>query len=116
MARAPPLLPWESLLLSAGMTVLSSISPHVKRFNERIRINGEEALDLDICSAFQSIDEARLLDREIPLTYFEYSALASLYLAKMKQVNVAIFEIGLGASRCFQRNRCSHRSNHLDRI
>ena len=86
----------ESLLLSAGMAVLSSISPHVKRFNERIRINGEEASDLDICSAFQSIDEARLLDREIPLTYFEYAALASLYLAKMKQVNVAIFEIGLG--------------------
>ena len=86
----------ESLLLSAGMAVLSSISPHVKRFNERIRINGEEASDLDICSAFQSIDEARLLDKEIPLTYFEYSALASFYLAKMKQVNVAIFEIGLG--------------------
>ena len=86
----------ESLLLSAGMSVLSSISPHVKNFNERIRINGEEASDVDICSAFQSIDEARLLDREIPLTYFEYSALASLYLAKMKQVNVAILEIGLG--------------------
>ena len=86
----------ESLLLSAGMSVLSSISPHVKIFNERIRINGEEASDLDICSAFQSIDEARLLDRELPLTYFEYSALASLYLAKMKKVNVAIFEIGLG--------------------
>ena len=86
----------ESLLLSAGMSVLSSISPHVKNFNERIRINGEEVSDSDICSTFQSIDEARLLDREIPLTYFEYAALASLYLAKISQVNVAILEIGLG--------------------
>ena len=86
----------ESLLLSAGMSVLSSISPHVKRFNERIRINGEEAFDADICSAFQTIDDARLLGDEIPLTYFEYSALASLYLAKTSRVDVAILEIGLG--------------------
>jgi dihydrofolate synthase/folylpolyglutamate synthase len=66
----------EALLLDAGYSVGTTLSPHVWRFNERIRIDGVEASDATICNAFAAIDEAR---DDLPLTYFEFSALAALF-------------------------------------
>jgi len=83
----------ESLLLGAEVSVGATLSPHVSRFNERIRLNGEEAGDEAICAAFRQVDELR---GEIPLTYFEYAALAALWLIREADVDVAILEIGLG--------------------
>lgn len=83
----------ESLLLHAGERVGATLSPHIWCFNERIRINGGDASDEDICAAFAAIDVAR---GDIPLTYFEFGALAALYCMAQAQVDVAILEIGLG--------------------
>lgn len=83
----------ESLLLLAGKRVGATLSPHIWRFNERIRINGADASDQDICAAFEAIDNCR---GEIPLTYFEFGALAALYCMAAAKVDVAILEIGLG--------------------
>lgn len=83
----------ESLLLQAGKRVGATLSPHIWRFNERIRINGADASDQDICAAFAAIDECR---DDIPLTYFEYGALAALHCMAAAMVDVAILEIGLG--------------------
>lgn len=83
----------EALLLDAGYSVGTTLSPHIWRFNERIRIDGEEASDAAICDAFAGIDDAR---GELPLTYFEFSALAALFCMARSQVDVAILEIGLG--------------------
>ena len=83
----------EALLLDAGYSVGTTLSPHVWRFNERIRIDGEEASDATICAAFAAVDVAR---GDLPLTYFEFSALAALFCMAQSQVDFAILEIGLG--------------------
>ena len=75
------------------MSVGKSTSPHLHRFNERIAYNGEPAADRDIVHAFEAIEAAR---KNITLTYFEFSALASLFIFSKRKVDVAILEIGLG--------------------
>ena len=66
------------------------------RFNERLRLNGAELSDAEICAAFAAIEEARQQAPVIALTYFEFSALAALWCARENQVDVALLEIGLG--------------------
>ena len=83
----------ETLLLDASLTVGSTLSPHVSRFNERIRVNGCEASDATICDAFEQVEAAR---GELPLTYFEFAALAALFCFRRADVEVAVLEIGLG--------------------
>lgn len=68
-------------------------SPHITRFNERIRINMREVSDELIIEAFQAIEEAR---QEITLTYFEFATLAAFYIFKKEAVDVAVLEVGLG--------------------
>jgi dihydrofolate synthase / folylpolyglutamate synthase len=83
----------EALFLSAGMHVGTTLSPHVHAFNERIRIDGREVDDATLCAAFAEIDRAR---GDIPLTYFEFSALAALLCFRRAGVDVAVLEVGLG--------------------
>jgi dihydrofolate synthase/folylpolyglutamate synthase len=83
----------EALLLAAGQRCGSFTSPHLLRYNERIRIAGAEVADADLGAAFAAIDAARA---DTTLTYFEYSALAALYLLRAAAVQVAVLEVGLG--------------------
>ena len=83
----------EQLLLSHGLRVGTTLSPHVFRFNERIRIQGEELSDRDICDSFEIIEDAR---DGLPLTYFEFSSLAALVVFGQADLDIAILEIGLG--------------------
>jgi len=68
-------------------------SPYLLRYNERIRINGEDASDADLCTAFAAIEAAR---GEISLTYFEFGTLAALWLFKRAQVDYCVLEVGMG--------------------
>lgn len=81
------------LLYSMGKRVGSFTSPHLLRYNERIRIDNEEVSDQDLCDAFAAIDTARA---EISLTYFEFNALAAFWLFKKYAVDVQVLEVGLG--------------------
>lgn len=83
----------EALLIDAGLKVGATLSPHMNRFNERVRLHGIEVDDSALCRAFGAADAARA---EIPLTYFEYSALVALYLFSRADLDVVILEIGLG--------------------
>ncbi|MEM7079832.1 MAG: Mur ligase family protein [Pseudomonadota bacterium] len=83
----------EALLRHAGKLVGTTLSPHLHRYNERFRIDGVEASDAQIIAALQAVDAAR---GSTPLTYFEFSALAALWLCREERVDVAILEIGLG--------------------
>ena len=71
----------------------ATLSPHIYRFNERFRLNGAEVDDATICTALAAVEEAR---GDTPLTYFEFSALAALWLFREREVDIAILEIGLG--------------------
>lgn len=83
----------ESLLLAAGRTVGTTTSPHLHRFNERIRINGREADDATIVAAFEAVEACR---QGADLSYFEYAILAALKVISAAGVDHAVLEIGLG--------------------
>lgn len=83
----------ESILLSAGYHVGAYTSPHLLRYNERIRINGREADDADLCKAFDTIDRLR---NPHSLTYFEFGTLAALWIMQQKQPDIVLLEAGLG--------------------
>jgi dihydrofolate synthase/folylpolyglutamate synthase len=82
-----------ALLRGAGHHVGSFTSPHLVRYNERIRIEGAEASDAELVAAFEGIDAAR---GAITLTFFEYNLLAALYVFRERQVDHAVLEVGLG--------------------
>jgi len=83
----------EAILQIAGYHTATYTSPHLLRYNERIRLNGREANDEELCAAFTRIEAAR---GEISLTYFEYGTLAALDLFQRTRPDVVILEVGLG--------------------
>jgi len=83
----------EAYSKKQGKSVGLYTSPHLIRFNERVRINLEEVKDRAFIDAFESIEQAR---GEISLTYFEYSTLAALWIFKQSALDVVILEVGLG--------------------
>jgi dihydrofolate synthase/folylpolyglutamate synthase len=83
----------EAIYLAAGYKVGTYSSPHLLRYNERIRLNGEQAGDAEIVEQFVRIDQAR---GDITLSYFEFSTLAAFLLFEARHVDVAILEVGLG--------------------
>jgi dihydrofolate synthase / folylpolyglutamate synthase len=83
----------DALLRAAGFSTGVFTSPHLVRYNERITLNGAEATDAELVSAFERIEAAR---GETTLTYFEFNALAALLLFADRKVDVAVLEVGLG--------------------
>jgi dihydrofolate synthase / folylpolyglutamate synthase len=83
----------EALLGAAGQRCGTFTSPHLLRYNERVRVAGAEASDAEFISAFEAIDQAR---GATTLTYFEYGALAALLIFRARDVRVAVLEVGLG--------------------
>ncbi|GHA38704.1 bifunctional folylpolyglutamate synthase/dihydrofolate synthase [Photobacterium aphoticum] len=83
----------EAILLEAGYRVGVYSSPHLVRYNERVRVNGQELPDSDHSMAFHAIEQQR---GDISLSLFEFGTLAGLYLFKHHQVDVVVLEVGLG--------------------
>jgi dihydrofolate synthase/folylpolyglutamate synthase len=83
----------EAILRSAGYRTGLYSSPHLLRYNERVRIHGEPQDDAAIVAAFNAVEDAR---GETPLTYFEYGTLAALHAFAFAKLDVAILEVGLG--------------------
>lgn len=88
----------EKIYSEAGYKVGCYTSPHLLRYNERVRINGIEVSDADLCTAFNAIEAARVgVDNEpVALTYFEIGTLAAVWHFIHANIDVAILEIGLG--------------------
>jgi dihydrofolate synthase/folylpolyglutamate synthase len=83
----------EAMAQAAGYTTGCYTSPHLLRYNERVRIGGVEATDLDLCAAFHRVDQAR---GTTPLTYFEFGTLAALDLFVRAAPDLVTLEVGLG--------------------
>lgn len=83
----------EAVLLAAGYRVGLYTSPHLLRYNERVRINGRDADDAVLVDAFAEVERAR---GEIPLTYFEHGTLAAWVAFCRAGLDVIILEVGLG--------------------
>jgi dihydrofolate synthase/folylpolyglutamate synthase len=83
----------EAILQSAGYEVGCYTSPHLLRYNERVRVGRQEASDAALGEALAAVDCAR---GATPLTYFEFSTLAAMWLFVREAVDCAILEVGLG--------------------
>ena len=83
----------EAMAISAGLKVCSYTSPHLFRYNERIKINAQPVDDAVLCAAFERIDQAR---GSCQLTYFEFGTLAAIDLFFKQQPDLVILEVGLG--------------------
>jgi len=83
----------ERMLSAAGYRVGLYTSPHLLRYNERVRIAGVEADDAALCSAFAAIEAVR---DGTPLTYFEFGTLAALWLFARARLDALVLEVGLG--------------------
>lgn len=83
----------EAVLRSSGTRVGSFMSPHISRYNERVRIDGNEASDAQIVAAFERIEAARGGQE---LTYFEFGTLAALVVFAETGIDTAILEVGMG--------------------
>jgi dihydrofolate synthase / folylpolyglutamate synthase len=83
----------DSIARAAGLKVGCYTSPHVLRYNERVRIGGEPVDDATLCKAFERIAAAR---GEVPLTVFEWGTLAAFLIFADAQLDLAVLEVGLG--------------------
>jgi dihydrofolate synthase/folylpolyglutamate synthase len=83
----------ESVLHCAGYRVGCYTSPHLLRYNERVRIARAEAANGDLARAFAAVEAAR---GNTQLTYFEVGTLAAVWLFAAHRVEIAILEVGLG--------------------
>ena len=83
----------ERILLESGYRAACYTSPHLLRYNERVRIDGEEAGDAALVAGFERVEAAR---GETQLTYFEFATLAALCTFADAKLDAAILEVGLG--------------------
>lgn len=83
----------EAILRAAGYRVGAYSSPHLLRYNERVRLHGVEVSDAELCASFARIDAARA---GTSLTYFEFGTLAAFDIFQRAQLDVAVLEVGLG--------------------
>ena len=83
----------DAILRAAGYETGLFTSPHLVRYQERIRVRGREVADDVLLDAFAEIDRAR---GDISLTFFEWSTLAALVTFARANVDVAVLEVGMG--------------------
>ena len=83
----------DSIARAAGWKVGAYTSPHLLRYNERVRIDGAEAGDDGLVAAFDAVETAR---GDTSLTYFEAGTLAALWLFERADLDLAVLEVGLG--------------------
>ena len=83
----------DALLAALGAATGMFTSPHFVRYNERIRVNGQEVADEELLAVFERIEAAR---GPTTLTFFEYNTLAALLIFAARAVDVAVLEVGLG--------------------
>ena len=87
----------RAVLEAAGLRVHVYTSPHLVRFNERFRIGAEGegrlASDQELAAA---LDECERANAGAPITVFEITTAAGLFLFARHAADVLLLEVGLG--------------------
>lgn len=81
----------EAMGRAAGLRIGMTTSPHLIRFAERIRVNGEPLGDEPLAQALEAA-----LGTRAPITFFEAAMLAAFLAFREARVDLAIVEVGLG--------------------
>lgn len=83
----------RATLEAAGRRVHTYTSPHLVRFNERIRLADELVDDARLCNALERVAAA---NDGGPITFFEVTTAAAFLLFAETSADVLLLEVGLG--------------------
>ncbi len=88
----------EAALIKAGFRTGLYTSPHLVRFNERIRISGRPVSDRVVAGAASAVREAlrSLKGEEARPSFFEFTTAMAFLLFRDKKVDIAVIETGMG--------------------
>ena len=86
----------DALAREHGLSTATYTSPHLLRYNERLRFDGIEADDALLIAGFERVEAARLEPEPVSLSYFEAGTLAALWAIAERRPDIAILEVGLG--------------------
>lgn len=78
---------------AAGWRVHVYTSPHLVRFNERIRIAGELVSDEVLTEALEELER---INAGEPITVFEMTTAAAFFLFAAERADLCVLEVGLG--------------------
>ena len=81
------------MLRALGYSFGSYTTPHLLRYNERVRINGTDVSDRQLVDTFERVEAAR---GDVSLSYFEFGTLAAISLMNGAGLDFAVMEVGLG--------------------
>ncbi|MCF6808326.1 hypothetical protein L3V79_08240 [Thiotrichales bacterium 19S9-12] len=85
----------EHILLSSGYKVGLFSSPHLFKFNERVRINGKNIPSQLIVDAFDIVYKT-LIEQGLNGGYFVYAFLAACLCFSQQKLDFVILEVGCG--------------------
>jgi len=91
-------------LIEAGYNVGFFSSPHLVKFNERIRVNNEEISDEDLERLTKELD-LKQKETGVNLTFFEAATVLAYWYFNEKKVDYVVLEVGLGG-RLDATNTC----------
>lgn len=83
----------EAMALGAGLTVNAYISPHLVRFHERIRIDGQP---IDEAALARALDDCLLANDNGDITFFEITTAAAFHAFRQRPADLTLLEVGLG--------------------
>lgn len=83
----------EAVYQNAGYKTGMFTSPHLLKYNERVRVNGSNVSDELILKFFQTTEKELAAVR---LTFFEISTALAFWVFSKEKVDIAIVETGLG--------------------
>ncbi|WP_413204360.1 bifunctional folylpolyglutamate synthase/dihydrofolate synthase [Rhodospirillum sp. A1_3_36] len=83
----------RAALEAAGLRVHAYTSPHLVRFNERIRLSGKLISEEALAALLEEVEAA---NGEAPITYFEVTTAAAFLAFSRSPANVLLLEVGLG--------------------
>ncbi len=83
----------EAILGAAGYRTGCYTSPHLVRYNERVRIAGRAVGDDVLVDGFAAVEAVRGGE---PLTYFEFGTLAAWVAFARARIDALVLEVGLG--------------------
>lgn len=90
----------RSILEASGYSVGTFTSPYIEQFNERISVNGKPIRDDELVELTNIIrplaDELEKTELGGPTEFEVITAMSFYYFANVKQVDIVIYEVGLG--------------------
>jgi dihydrofolate synthase/folylpolyglutamate synthase len=82
-----------AIMSAAGLRVGTFTSPHLRNYRERICVHDRLVRPNELLAAFERIEAAR---GSVPLTFFEFNALAALLIFEAAPLDAWVLEVGMG--------------------